>query len=482
MANVLSTRSAELKSGLDHPVIDVDGHYIEVGSVLEGYAAEFGGPELASQVRTIFDAIGGYFKDESDWKTRRDRGDSSLPIFWSTPTTNTLDRATALIPRLLHERLGDFGIDFSILYPTYGLNFPHIADEAVRIPMCRAFNHYAADMFRPYGDRLTPAALIPLHTPEEGIRELEYAVHTLGLKAAMIPTYVRRPPRALADRPEWAYHASTLDCYGLESDYDYDPFWAKCVELQVLPATHSTGMGWGSRRSYGNFMYNHVGHFAEASHALCKSLVLGGVTKRFPGLRLAFLECGVAWAASLYSDMIAHWKKRNPAALERDLDPQKVDTELLMQLIEKYGDKRLQSKSDQACQAQNRWQPRPERDDWAALGISTPEEFRSLFEPNFYFGCEADDPMNALAFRTEMNPYGARLRAVLSSDISHWDVVDMTTVLEEAYELVEDGHISTADFRDFTFLNAVRGFAGVNPLFFAGTAIEGEVKKALAAV
>jgi len=41
--------------------------------------------------------------------------------FWAIPTTNTLDRATELLPKLLYERLDEFGIDFSVLYPTAGL-------------------------------------------------------------------------------------------------------------------------------------------------------------------------------------------------------------------------------------------------------------------------------------------------------------------------------------------------------------------------
>jgi predicted TIM-barrel fold metal-dependent hydrolase len=468
-----------LRAGLDHPVIDVDGHYIEVTPVLQEYVAEYGGPELVDKYWNSDEVLRGYFGDASDWRTRRDRGDTGLPIFWATPTSNTLDRATALLPRLLHERLGDFGIDFSVLFPSNGLFYPHIGDEDERLPICRAFNHYVADMFRPYSDRVTPAAIIPLHNPDEGMKELEYAVNTLHLKAAMIPTYVRRSPRVPGLPAQWAYHASTLDCYGLESEYDYDPFWAKCVELKIVPSTHSTGMGWGSRRSYGNFMYNHIGHFAEASHALCKSLVLGGVTKRFPTLRLAFLECGVAWASSLYSDMIAHWKKRNPVALERDLDPEKVDSDLLMKLIEEYGDDRVRSKAADVTSVQRRPQPRPPVDDWSALDVQAPEEFRDLFEQHFYFGCEADDPTNATAFNSKVNPYGIRFRAVLSSDISHWDVVDMTEVLEEAYELVDDGLISTEDFRDFTFRNAATAYGGTNPDFFNGTVVEKEVANLL---
>jgi hypothetical protein len=51
-------------------------------------------------------------------------------------------------------------------------------------------------------------------------------------------------------------------------------------------------------------------------------------------------------------------------------------------------------------------------------------------------------------------------------------------VLPEAWELVDDGLITTDDFRDFTFANAVRMFGTGNPKFFEGTA----VAKAAAAV
>jgi hypothetical protein len=89
----------------------------------------------------------------------------------------------------------------------------------------------------------------------------------------------------------------------------------------------------------------------------------------------------------------------------------------------------------------------------------------------FYFGCEADDPSNVWAFNTRANPLGARLNAIFSSDIGHFDVPDMTEVVPEAYEMVEDGLATAADFRDFTFANVVRLFGRQNPRFFTGTRV-----------
>jgi hypothetical protein len=67
---------------------------------------------------------------------------------------------------------------------------------------------------------------------------------------------------------------------------------------------------------------------------------------------------------------------------------------------------------------------------------------------------------------------GARLNAIFSSDIGHFDVPDMAAVVPEAYELVEDGLIDDTDFRDFMFANPVRFWGEVNPDFFKGTAVE----------
>ena len=115
---------------------------------------------------------------------------------------------------------------------------------------------------------------------------------------------------------------------GLDSEYNYDPVWAKCVELGISPTFHSGSRGIGLRNSPTNFVYNHIGHFAAASEAVCKAIFLGGVTRRFPQLKMGFLEGGVGWACGLYCDLIGHWKKRNREALE-ETNPANLNREML---------------------------------------------------------------------------------------------------------------------------------------------------------
>ena len=96
--------------------------------------------------------------------------------------------------------------------------------------------------------------------------------------------------------------------------------------------------------------------------------------------------------------------------------------------------------------------------------------------PNFFFGCESDDPTVTYAF-SKANPFGARLGAVLSSDISHFDVPDMTQVLAEAWELVEERGLSEEDFHAFTFGNAVKLWASLNRDFFKDTTVQSSVTR-----
>lgn len=489
MATTATSKSAAVRARLSHPVIDSDGHTVEFEPALMEYLRRVGGPGIEERYKTKrHEGSAGGLGALFDWyhltpQERRDQRATRSP-WWPLPTKNTLDRATATLPKLLAERLDEMGLDFTVLYPTLGLSFPHLEGEELRRACCRALNTFHADIFREYADRMTPAAAIPMHTPQEAIEELEYAVKTLGLKSIVMAGHVLRPvPAAARIAPAAARYACWLDNLCLDSAYDYDPVWAKCVELKVAPTFHSVGMGWGSHTSISNYMYNHIGHFAAAGEALCKALFFGGVTRRFPTLKFGFLECGVGWASSLYADMIGHWEKRNGKAME-NYNPANLNRELLLDLYRRYGGTMVKGKLEQLGQMGGMLAGTKEDpatiDDWRQCGIEKPEDIKDLFVSHFYFGCEADDPMNASAFNTKVNPFGAKLRAVFSSDIGHWDVPDMTEVTEEAYELVEKGVMAEEDFREFVFVNPTRLWTDMNPDFFKGTVVEKEVEKLLA--
>jgi hypothetical protein len=318
-----------------------------------------------------------------------------------------------------------------------------------------------------------------MHTPAEAIAELEHCVQELGLRAVMIAGCVRRPIAWVAEQaPALAPYATWLDTYGLDSAHDYDPFWRRCQELGVSLASHGSAMGWDARRSISNYMYNQIGHFAAAGEALCKSLFMGGVTRRFPGLRFAFLEGGVGWACALYAEQLSHWSKRNRAGLER-YDPAALDRAQLAQLLERHAAERGWAQQVRGAGWVLGGADVEPVDDWAPACIDRPEDIHELFVPRFFFGCEADDPLVRAAFDARANPLGARLGAMFGSDIGHWDVPDMAGVLAEAWEPVAQGRLDESDFRDFTFTHAARFYTDADPGFFRGTSVENAVAQLL---
>ena len=473
--------SKDIRKRIGHPVIDADGHWLEFGPSIYDYLKEVAGQEVVDAFRQRAHYVQ---KSLSMTPVERAHTRRAQEAFWGVPARNTLDRATAMLPRLLYERLDEFGFDFTVLYPTAGLAVGYIAEDELRRACCRAFNMYAARQFGEFRDRMTPAAEIPMHTPEEAIEELEYVVKELGLKVVVMTSLVPRSTAAVqADSQETGAHSSWPDVFGIDSPYNYDPVWSTCVKLGVMPTFHAGTRGAGYRTSPTNFVYNHIGHFAVAGEAVAKALFLGGVTRRFPTLKFAFLEGGVGWACGLYSDLIGHWKKRNRRALE-EVNPANLDRKLMLELFERFGGKQLAERLDHssifAGLGATATGNVKDLDDFSACNIESPEDISELFTRSFYFGCEADDPINAWAFNSRTNPYRARLRTLFGSDIGHFDVVNMNEVLEEAYEPVEAGLIGDEDFRDFVFTNPLHFWADGNPDFFKGTIIESEAAQALA--
>src|SRR5438270_676176 len=363
----------QIRSQLKHPVVDGDGHWLEYAPVFSEKMRKAAGDKSAegflAALRSTTDAL-----KMSPEERRRRR--IAQPNFWNRQAENTLDRATAMMPKMLYERLDEIGLDFAIVYPTAGLRLPRIKDDETRRAVIRGYNIVSAEYFQGLEDRLTPAAIIPMHHPEEAIAELEFVTKQLGSKVGMFGSGMSRQIAATAaNDPESQRFTVSHDVLAIDSPHDYDPVWKKCVELGIAPTFHSSASGQGLRNSPSNFVYNHIGHFAA-----------GKITRK---------------------------------------------------------------------------------QDWIDL-YATP----------FYFGCEADDRMNATAFG-KGNPFGARLNAIFSSDIGHFDVIDFRDPLRQAHDLVDKGLITDDDFRDFTFANTVRLWGTQNPRFFEGTIVAKEAAAVL---
>lgn len=468
--------AAEVRASLDHPIIDCDGHIREFMPAVLPYLREALGQPLFDRFVSQGSALTNSYRGGGTAERRRTRAPQGA--WWAAPAKNTLDRTTAQTPKLMYERLDELGLDYVILYPTLAFGTTGIDDEELRRGLVRGYNTFFADVYGPYADRMTVAGLIPMHSVEEALEELDFC-HRSGLKVVSIPHGVMReipePVREHESPYLWPGQRHWVDTFGLDSDLDYDPVWRRHQELGYAVTAHG-GMTLpvSVYSSITSFTFNHMGSFVQMMDPLAKSLFLGGVTARFPQLPIAFLECGVSWACTMLHDLVEHWEKRSREGIEWT-NPANLDLAEMERLMRAHaGDfPDLEARLAELIAPLANPVTTPDcLDEWVHVAVEQVTDIRDRFVDSFYFGCEADDRTTAFAF-SPANQFGASLRAVLSSDISHWDVRNMDRVLPHAYELVEDGLLTPDQFADFTCHNPYRLHTAVNPTFFDGTVLEG---------
>ncbi|MBM4263232.1 MAG: hypothetical protein FJ145_17605 [Deltaproteobacteria bacterium] len=468
----MAHRAVEIHDSLKHPVIDGDGHWMEPIPVFLEYLREVGGAKAVDNIRRLWRGRDAWYRATPE---ERQHNRIRRAIWWGI-TTDTYDKATALLPKLLNERLPELGIDFALMYPTFGLSVNGMSETELLLPSARAYNMMTADMFAPYTERFAPVAIIPSQTPQQALEELEYAVVQRGYRAIMLRGNQERPIPSAADGIDAKKASWYIDTIALDSPHDYEPVWKRCAELGVAVTQHSGSGRWMDRASINNFVFNHVGHFAESNHAFARAVFLAGLVHRYPNLNFGFMEGGISWACQMCLDMIEHWEKRRREGLQY---PSSTSIADMHKYIEQYGDKRLKDNAEAIMGSLDVFRPecsieelsRAEfvTDDFAATGVNSKADIRKVFNQNFFFGCEADDRATMWAFDKRM---GVRLRPVFSSDFTHFDVPSFAEVIPEAYELVEHGCINDEDFKEFIFTNAAALHTRNNPNFFKGTVVE----------
>ena len=146
----------QIRARIGHPIIDSDGHAIEYLPLVRDILREQAGESVATGLDRVTSA--GALTRGLTPEQMRGAALVRSP-WWGLPARNSLDRATALLPALLAERLDEIGIDHAVLYPTYGLVPANLDDAELRRALARAFHTFYAEAVRDNRARLTPVGL-----------------------------------------------------------------------------------------------------------------------------------------------------------------------------------------------------------------------------------------------------------------------------------------------------------------------------------
>jgi hypothetical protein len=99
------TEARKIHDGLKHPIIDADGHWAEFAPLMREEFRKIGGDTAMEALALASQRIPNSLSMSLAERRRRKIGQEA---FWFLPTKNTLDRATAMMPRLLYERLEEY--------------------------------------------------------------------------------------------------------------------------------------------------------------------------------------------------------------------------------------------------------------------------------------------------------------------------------------------------------------------------------------
>lgn len=170
--------------------------------------------------------------------------------------------------------LEDVGIEQTVLYPTRALAYGKIVSQDYAVAACRAYNDWLYSTYVKFNPRFKGMAIIPMQDPAEAAVELRRAVKELGMLGAMLPSNGLSEP--LGNKVYWPVfeEADRLGCCIAVHGGCHDRFGLDHMNMYV--PVHALGHPWGLTLNCANMIYN-------------------GIFERFPNIRVAYLEGGIAW-------------------------------------------------------------------------------------------------------------------------------------------------------------------------------------------
>lgn len=214
-------------------------------------------------------------------------------------------------PRL--AKMDELGVDRALMFPTLAsLLEERMRDDPELIHAAiHAFNEWMYETWTfNYEDRIFATPVIALPIVDKAIEELEWVLER-GAKTVLIrpaPVPGLRGSRSLA-YPE------------------FDPFWRKVVEADILVSMHASDSGYARYQSDWTGPSEMLPFQLDAFRTLtmgrraiedtCAAMTCHGLLSRFPELRIALIENGASWVLPFLEQLHDVYKKM-PQAFDED--------------------------------------------------------------------------------------------------------------------------------------------------------------------
>jgi predicted TIM-barrel fold metal-dependent hydrolase len=315
---------------LDIPVFDADNHLYETQDALtkflpERYRGAIDYVEVRGRVKIVvrgriseyipnptFEVVARPGAQEDYFRHGNPEGKSRREIFGEPMRSIPAFREPAPRVALMNEQ----GIDRALMFPTLASLIEERLRDDVELTHAaiHALNQWMHETWTfDYEGRIFAVPVITLPIVERAIEELEWVVErgarAVLIRPAPVPGY--RGPRS----------------FGLP---EFDPFWRKAVEADVLVAMHSSDSGYerytnewmGSDSEMLPFQpqaFRMLAQWRPIEDAV-SALICHGALSRFPQLKVAVIENGSSWVEPLLRNLADVYKKMPHDFLEDPIE------------------------------------------------------------------------------------------------------------------------------------------------------------------
>jgi predicted TIM-barrel fold metal-dependent hydrolase len=304
---------------LDVPVFDADNHLYETKDSLtkflpDRYRSAVDYVDVRGRTKIVvrgqiseyipnptFDVVARPGAQEDYFRKGNPEGRSRREIFGEPMRAIPAFREPA--PRL--ELMDEQGIDRALMFPTLA----SLIEERMRDDpdMCHAVIHSLNQWIHEtwtfdYEDRIFATPVITLPVVEKAIEELEWCIER-GAKAILI-----RPA------PAWGHRGPRSP--GLP---EFDPFWAKVVEHDVVVGMHSSDSGYDRHQNEWMGSDTEMLPFQPQAFRMLSqwrpvedavgAMICHGALSRFPTMKMAVIENGSSWVGPLLDNLADTYKK-----------------------------------------------------------------------------------------------------------------------------------------------------------------------------
>ena len=248
-----------------------------------------------------FDVVARPGAQEEYYRLGNPDGKSPKEIFGAPIRSIPAFREPAARLELMDEQ----GVERSLMFPTLASLLEERMRDDLRAThaVIHSFNQWIYETWQfDYARRIFTTPVITLPIVERAIEELEWVVErgarVVLIRPAPVPGYEGTRSFAL---PE------------------FDPFWDKVVEHDILVALHSSDSGYdrysndwtgsnGEMLPFQSGAFRMLNMWRPVEDAVA-SLVIHGALSRFPQLKIAIVENGSGWLEPLFKTLSDLYKK-----------------------------------------------------------------------------------------------------------------------------------------------------------------------------